>query len=217
MKNHEMLSAVNSVLSMLDPAYTSDVGPRMELQRLRERLEADIRMETAKRGGTAAIVRVANKIIHAAPVDKAFGAAMQHGRQCVCDGHRAIRFNTPLPLPPVASEADFINLDNVFSPDRHTVPVELPSVSDLTATIKIAKAAWTGKKSEYSPLPWSFGEGLPAVNPEYLLDMLVALPDCKAFAVPGRSAYKSPLYFIADNGDGLLLPVLRKDNKSINK
>ena len=42
------------------------------------------------------------------------------------------------------------------------------------------------------------------VNPEYLLDMLNALPGCVAYK-PDRPI--DPIYFKAKNGDGLLLPI----------
>ena len=204
MKNTEMLSAVNSILSTLDPL---DICTRLDLESLRDRLESDIRMETARQTGTASIVRAANRIIKSCTRDSLRGAAMQSGRQCVCDGYRAIRFNSPLPLAPVENESDFLDLDNVIQPDRHTVPVELPTAAELKAALKISRASWTGKKSAYVPLPWSLGQDLPYVNPQYLLDMLEALPGCRCFLQPGPKSAISPLYFTAENGDGILLPV----------
>ena len=214
MKNTEMLSAVNAILSTLDPL---DICTRLDLESLRDRLESDIRMETARQSGTASIVRAANRVIKFCPKEHMRGAAMQSGRQCVCDGYRAIRFFTPLPLPPVENDADFLDLDKVIFPDRQTVPVELPAAADLKAALKISRASWTGKKSAYAPLPWSLGQDLPAVNPQYLLDMLEALPGCRCFIQPGSKSAISPLYFTAENGDGILLPVrLLPGQKTIN-
>ena len=45
------------------------------------------------------------------------------------------------------------------------------------------------------------------VNSNYLIDMLKCLPNAKVYVV----GQLSPIYFEADNGDGILLPVRPKE------
>lgn len=216
MTNSDMLQAINSILSTLDEY---DICTRLDLESLRDRLESDIRMETARHAGTASIVRAANRIIKNVAESKRQtigGAAMQNGRMCVCDGYRAVRFSSRLPLPEVENPAAFLDLDKVIPVEKFTVPVELPSLSEVKNALKISRASWTGKRGNYCPLPWALCDGGIFVNPQYLVDMLEALPGCQAFTV-GEKAAVSPLYFTAENGDGVLLPVRSKDGNCMNR
>ena len=44
------------------------------------------------------------------------------------------------------------------------------------------------------------------VNPQYLLNAMECLPDCKAYAANRIS----PIYFKSENGDGVVMPVNHK-------
>ena len=44
------------------------------------------------------------------------------------------------------------------------------------------------------------------VNPQYLLNVMECLPDCKAYAANKIS----PIYFKSENGDGVVMPVNHK-------
>ena len=204
MKNEEMLKAINGILSTLDPL---DICTRLDLEELKSKLESDIALETCRSAGTLSQLRAVKRILKTAVRPEVQGAAMQSGRQCVCDGFRAVRLNQPLPLDPVENEASFIDLDKVILPDRYTRPVELPQLRDLKAALKISRASWTGRSRDYKPYPWFLGSDLPAVNPQFLVDMLEALPGARCFADPNDTGRICPLYFAADAGDGILLPV----------
>lgn len=137
------------------------------------------------------------------------GAFTSGGKQCVCDGYRLLRFRDPLPLPEAASGLDVEK--NIGPASRYEIPLELPGVKDLRNLLKIAKMNGTAgnvrrvtsEKGKTTGYIYDFGPGMPAVNANYLLDMLEALPGSAA------SFYKvnCPIYFTAENGDGILLPV----------
>lgn len=123
------------------------------------------------------------------------------GRSCICDGFRAVRLTdsfASLPTVPAWQE-----LPRVFAePETYTRALKLPTVAEVKKSMAQQKAA-EGKNCR--PL-WDFGEGLPLVSAEYLIDMLSIMPGCTAY-IAARNVERSPIYFRADNGDGVLLPV----------
>lgn len=173
------------------------------------------------------VIRAAERVINSlcareketSPRYRDFGGAwMSGGKQCVCDGYRLIRFNDPLPLP--AAEGDGLDAEKAMeAAKRNTKPLELPTAKDLKALIKIAKAnstqggeRWTGRiyRSDKKVYCYDFGEFLPGVNASFLVDMLEALPGCKAY----YETESGGIYFTAENGDGMLLPI-RKDHEKL--
>ena len=129
----------------------------------------------------------------------AFYGIFQTGKKwAVCDGYRAVRLNSDIPeLEHVAPEA-VQSLGRLIDGAKKEEALELPSVADVKAWI----AAHGGKKyATIKPMPLG---GLTAVNALYLLDMLQALENVRAY-IPG-SDYEA-IYFEGDNGDGILLPV----------
>ena len=80
-------------------------------------------------------------------------------------------------------------------------PLELPTVAELKAWA----AAHGGKKalSAGKAKPYIWG-GVVGVNVYYLIDMLQALDNCKAYIPESKN---SAIYFSGDNGEGILLPV----------
>lgn len=132
------------------------------------------------------------------------------GRACICDGVRAVRLNSgevkgidELPTPS-------IDLDRSMSSKQNTKDLELPTIQELKAFIAEQKAigAWT----KYKSVSYDFGENLPAVNPEYLIDILQILPDAKARIVPGNMS--AAIYFEGSDGDAILLPMHKKASKA---
>lgn len=141
------------------------------------------------------------------------------GKHCVIDGYRLLRFADPIPgFQKAAHSFDTVKaLNQVINQD--VTELSLPSAKDLRADIKLAKKAGydcngfghirietRGRKIF---VYYDFGYFLPMVDAEYLLSMLEALPDCKAYATESNS---TPIYFVSGDNDGLLCPV-RKDRE----
>ena len=192
-----------------DPTRASNGVPA--LITLCAALRDDMRREANKAGGKANIEKAMRAIIKNAPEHQRQlqGAVVRDGKQYACDGHRAIRLNTPIDLPaaPVPCTIDF---DRLFADARHnaTTPLEAPTLGELKSYIKITKAenkAKYGKNKE--TILWNFGEGRPVVNAAYLLDILTAFPD----ATITCSTMTAPLYFSHADGEAILFPVRRND------
>lgn len=123
------------------------------------------------------------------------------GRTCICDGFRAVRVSDSFASLPTVPE--WREMPRIFkNPMEYTRVVELPTVAALKKSAAEQRAA--GGRS-CTPA-YDFGDDLPKVSCDYLLDMLALLPGCVAY-VANRCATTSPLYFKADNGDGILMPV----------
>lgn len=147
------------------------------------------------------IIPVIKRIINNNPKAKVlFRGIFQRGdKYFVCDGFRLIRMADDITsLPHVENNFKIENFfDKNYNDDSETF--ELPSISDIKSYISAEKAIH-GKKM----LPISIGHGM-YVNPQYLLDMIIALPECTAY-VPDTTV--SPIYFKSKNGnDGILMPV----------
>jgi len=176
-------------------------------------LRDDMRREANKANGKANIEKVMRAIIKNAPEHQRQlqGAFVHDGKQYACDGHRAMRLNTPidLPVPPVPCTID---IDRLFADARRnaTTPLETPSQGELKSYIKITKAenkTKYGKGANKKTILWDFGEGRPVVNAAYLLDILTAFPD----ATITFSTLTAPLYFSHADGEAILLPVRMKE------
>ena len=132
------------------------------------------------------------------------------GRQCVCDGFRAVRLARPVAGLPETDAAAAIDLDKVYPGDDFAgyTAVTLPAADALKTFLAAVRR---GEISGDNPTAWPLGVDdagrvLPAVNAAYLLDIVRALPGAAAYARDAVSA----LYFSSDAGDALLLP-LRMD------
>lgn len=124
------------------------------------------------------------------------------GKWTVCDGYRAIMFNDDMPeLPHVDGGSLAKSLPDMIDKTAKAEPLELPTVAELKAWA----AANGGKKalSAGRGKPYIWG-GVVGVNVYYLIDMLQALENPRAYLPESKN---SAIYFSGDNGDGILLPV----------
>ena len=175
-------------------------------------LKADIAAEECKAAGKLSPLNAAKRIIKSAKSNNSreyiHGSWMQDGMQCYCDGYHGVRLNNPLPTEEIPPNSERMDLSGVIKSAKEYAGavLKLPTVSELKAHIKFEKA---NKKvnRDRSPVTYDFGPDLPLVNAEYLLNMLELLPGCKAKAKFGSSV--GPIYFEAEAGDGVLLPVRR--------
>jgi len=205
---------LDKLLSKWHTADHPDSSGSLILVDLLAALREDMRTETNKANGKAEIEKAMRAIIKNADAARPAlqGAFMNGGMQCVCDGYRAIRLREAidLPAPPVS---DTFNLVPVFEGMYSSCqqPLELPTVADLKSHIKISTAdarAKYGRNWKHHVAGYDFGEGKPLVNATYLLDILTAFPSATA----STECENKPIFFKADAGDAILLPINRKEN-----
>lgn len=180
-----------------------------------KQLEADMVIEQSKKSGTKSIVTAANRIIKNAklrnkPVlEGMFTNQTRDGSTlyCVCDGFVAIRFNEKPLLPEIDEKwhGQEIQLEQIVRPIYDSKEIALPDIGELNVYIKTHKIK--EKNNPKKVADYLLNEELNLwVNPQYLLNAMECLPDCKAYAANRIS----PIYFKAENGDGVVMPVNHK-------
>lgn len=124
----------------------------------------------------------------------------------LCDGFRFVRLHSkPGSIPeaqPTPGDKSPLDLEKLAQEALvGAEDVELPTAGQIKAVIAEEKAKHGSKKNR-----WDKWEALPGwyCDPQFLLDLVQALPGAKAVKAPGP--YK-PLYLRSENGDGYLLPV----------
>ena len=178
-------------------------------------LESDMLIEQSKKSGTKSIVTAANRIIKNAEslkkplLEGMFTNQTRDGSTlyCVCDGYVAIRFNKKPLLPEIDSKyhGQEMQLEQIVKPMDGSKEISLPDISELKVYIKTHKIK--EKNNPKKVEDYLLNEELNLwVNPQYLLNAMECLPDCKAYAANRIS----PIYFKAENGDGVVMPVNHK-------
>lgn len=179
-------------------------------------LESDMLLEQSKKSGSKSIVIAANRIIkNAEATNKPMLVGMFKNKDkfgetkyCVCDGFVGIRFNEKPLLPEIDSKyhGQEMHLENIVNPIDGSKEIKLPDMAELKVYIKTHKVKKT-KTTKAGIEPYLLNEELNLwVNPQYLLNAMECLPDCKAYAANRIS----PIYFKAENGDGVVMPVNHK-------
>ena len=180
-----------------------------------KQLEADMLIEQSKKSGTNSIVTAANRIIkNAESLKKPLLAGMFTNQTrdgstlyCVCDSYVAIRFNEKPLLPEIDEKwhGQEMQLEQIVKPMDGSKEIALPDISELKVYIKTHKIK--EKNNPKKVADYLLDEELNLwVNPQYLLNAMECLPDCKAYAANRIS----PIYFEAENGDGVVMPVNHK-------
>lgn len=180
-----------------------------------KQLEVDMLIEQSKKSGIKSIVTAANRIIKNAELtgkDVLAGMFTNQTRDgstlyCVCDGYVAIRFNEKPFLPEIDSKyhGQEMQLEQIVKPMDGSKEITLPDISELKVYIKTHKIK--EKNNPKKVEDYLLDEGLNLwVNPQYLLNAMECLPDCKAYAANRIS----PIYVKAENGDGCVCPVNHK-------
>ncbi len=179
-------------------------------------LEADMLIEQSKKSGTKSIVTAANRIIKNAELrnkpmlEGMFTNQTRDGSMlyCVCDTYIAIRFNEKPLLPEIDSKyhGQEMQLEQIVKPMDGSKEIALPDIGELKVYIKTHKIKKTNT-NQAGVEPYMLNEELNLwANPQYLLNAMECLPDCKAYAANRIS----PIYFKAENGDGVVMPVNHK-------
>lgn len=180
-----------------------------------KQLEADMLIEQSKKSDTKSIVTAANRIIKNAEsrnklmLEGMFTNQTRDGSTlyCVCDGFVAIRFNKKPLLPEIDEKwhGQEMQLEYIVKPMDGSKEIKLPDISELKVYIKTHKIK--EKNNPKKVADYLLDEELNLwVNPQYLLNAMECLPDCKAYAANSIS----PIYLKAENGDGCVCPVKHK-------
>lgn len=186
-----------------------------EMHNVLKQLEADMLIEQSKKSGTKSIATAANRIIKNA---KSTGKDVLVGmfenkdkygetKYCVCDGFVAIKFNEKSLLPEIDSKyhGQEMQLEQIVKPMDGSKEIALPDIGEIKVYIKTHKIK--EKNNPKKVADYLLDEELNLwVNPQYLLNAMECLPDCKAYAANRIS----PIYFKAENGDGVVMPVNHK-------
>ena len=186
-----------------------------EMDNVLKQLEVDMTIEQSKKYGTKSIVTAANRIIkNAESLKKPLLTGMFTNQTrdgstlyCVCDSFVAIRFNEKPLLPEIDSKyhGQEMQLEQIVKPMDGSKEITLPDISELKVYIKTHKIK--EKNNPKKVADYLLDEELNLwVNPQYLLNAMECLPDCKAYAANRIS----PIYFKAENGDGVVMPVNHK-------
>ena len=186
-----------------------------EMNNVLKQLEADMFIEQSKKSGTKSIVTAANRIIkNAESLKKPLLAGMFTNQTrdgstlyCVCDSYVAIRFNEKPLLPEIDEKyhGQEMQLEQIVKPMDGSKEIVLPDIGELKVYIKTHKIK--EKNNPKKVADYLLNEELNLwVNPQYLLNAMECLPDCKAYAANRIS----PIYFKAENGDGVVMPVNHK-------
>ena len=186
-----------------------------EMDNVLKQLEADMLIEQSKKSDTKSIVTAANRIIKNAEStgrDMLMGMFTNQTRDgstlyCVCDGFVAIRFNEKPLLPEIDEKyrGQEMQLEQIVRPIYDSEEIALPDIDKLKVYNKTHNIK--EKNNPKKVADYLLDEELNLwVNPQYLLNAMECLPDCKAYAANRIS----PIYFKAENGDGVVIPVNHK-------
>ncbi len=186
-----------------------------EMDNVLKQLEADMLIEQSKKSGTKSIVTATKRIIKNAEslkkprIEGMFTNQTRNGSTlyCICDSYVAIRFNEKPLLPEIDEKyhGQEMQLEKIVKPMDGSKEIALPDIGKLKVYIKTHKIK--EKNNLKKVADYLLDEELNLwVNPQYLLNAMECLPDCKAYAANRIS----PIYLKAENGDGCVCPVYHK-------
>lgn len=206
MTTSQILSQAAEINRALDNHETA--AAQTLLRKLMDGLQEDIRNEECSSKGALSALKAAQRILKTASYgvreELKFPWTDEQGRQILCDGYRLARLNEPLPLPERPADLQYINYPAFLEPARNGrgERLEAPDVKALSAYIKTIKPTLP----KGGVVKWDFGEGLPMVDAQYLLELLALLPGAALYCT-GKNPLISPIYFESESGDGVLMPV----------
>ena len=211
LKNQQGVEDLDAYLkTWLRTKSYSSPGSIGDLINLCANLQDDIRQKANKTAGKGSIEKGMQAVIKSASKANISGLAgyfLSNGLPTVCDGFRIIRSKAPFDIgEPVKG----LDAQQIFdgSPREAGTELELPSLGELKSYIKLQKLenSSRSKSDRTKRITYDFGENKPKLNAEYLLDMLTAFPDAKAY-YDSRGTQLSPVYFNSETGEGILMPI----------
>ena len=219
MKSDELYALISNWRKEMEEV--GKMGCVAEMGQVMLELREDMYTSEQKSAGKSgkAIVSAAKRIVKSAKATKpdnisgVFANIDKDGTKhwCVCDGHVGVRFNEPIPLEEAdTSKCAPFDMSQVCRMPDHAKELDLPSLAEVKVYAKTNRT--TGdRKGSTKPKPMKIDAEIGLwVNPELLINIMECLPSAKAWATTRTGV----IYFKADNGDGVLLPVsYREGNK----
>lgn len=207
MKAEKIINIIKRIQK--DPELT-----KIALEELLADAEAELARECARAGGYTARLKAAQRILKRCkknfPSRGAFhDAIMYEGKQIFTDFYLAAVLFEPLPVKvSAAAENETNSITRCIESARGNMgaPLDLPSIEDLKAYIKVRKEELKGIKNA-AGIMWDFGENRPAVNAELLLDLMEIFPDATCATPSARTPFTGTLYFSSEYGEGVLCPI----------
>ena len=177
---------------------------------LREDMYASEQKAAGKSG--RAVVSAAKRIVKSAKATKRDGISGvftnidKDGTEhwCVCDGYVGVRFNGPMPLEEVdTSKCEPFDMSQICLMPDNAKELDLPSLAEVKVYAKTNRVNGD-RKGSTKPKPMKIDDEIGLwVNPELLINIMECLPSAKAWATTRIGV----IYFKADNGDGVLMPI----------
>lgn len=173
----------------------------------------ETKIEKAKCSGNVGTKKIVEKIIkedRTERFNKAFPTT--DGKYLFLDGVRAIISNDDFGIKHNAEIGQFEKcVYDIISATKGNEEINAPNIKYLTEYIKTEKSfkkegrPYHRIANHNSGIMFDFGEGLPAVNAEYLKDILTAVGG-NPHIIPG-SKWCSGLYIYGNNAKAVLMPV----------
>lgn len=182
-----------------------------KLDSLGSRLGQQINEAVIKAQGDKPRLKAMERIVKAAQhtPPQYHGTFESDGCRVVCDGHRLVAIsNEAVPMPaPAEVTAETISVNKIIPSIDGAQALELPELGTLKALVKakLEEQKNNGVKARERKAIWIFKTlaGLGAVDAQYLIDMIEAMPNYRAYC-PGKNR---GIVFTNEDGRAFLLPI----------
>ena len=175
-------------------------------------LDADEKTECAKRTGTGNAKKALEKTLKNAPQDFLKKARTVNGRQIVCDSWTLYALDAPVELSPeFVQDVNDGRVDGIVNKvlpaarENNGDALRVPDAATLRLHIKNGKAEKKTRKDK-TPVIYDFGDGLPAVNAEYLANIIDIYGDAVQLIASSRGPLNA-VYIKSERGDGVIMPI----------
>lgn len=206
-----------ALLQDLQKTGTVSPGNYTEIEKFIADLQGKILIDNAAKAGksTVCLAKSAAAIIKTAKKNNqrnmSGGWIGADGAQYVCDGHRALKINTPLALENLPDDVQPLDASKFFvdmPSDAESFP--LPDLATLKSMIKTAKAEAKLQKVKNPKIVYSFGPLV--INAEYLADAIQATGASELLTTKGNKGnYINPCHLKSDDCTALVLPIKADD------
>lgn len=223
--NTKILEELLTIKNNIDNTHTITSDGYFTLESLIAMVQENIREETAKSNGKANAYKVVTKLLNKFRTKVSGTHSIINSypyetdtAQYVCDGYRLFKFTEFLPLEKcpdtLIKHYDYqpMNLEKIFK--NNTIGrtckeiLNKPTLAELKLYIKLKKMENKANKKNDNII-FDFGDKLPAVNAEFLLDVYQALGNDFNIYCGENQPETTPLWIKSDDGEteAILMPV----------
>lgn len=113
-----------------------------------------------------------------------YAKVLSDGYQYVCDGYRAVKMKTALPLPECPETIGYPHVDQIVprTLEGYERIESLPTIERLKTYYKICKAEKKNIAHSGGAIIYRLGNGLPYINAKWLYETMEALPNATVYA-----------------------------------